>query len=184
MKTCCYIQARGGSKRIPGKNKYLWHGVPFVADAIIKAQSSKLFDLIMVNSDDTEILNIARQYGALPVLRSPKMSGDAVTDAELSTEIFKPLGRFDIICSLYPCVPLLKIHDLRRAYVRFMMSDDEALIAVDSNGVDAGAFYYYRMPLQAIDNVTYKDYTLEVAQDINTFDDIREAERKYEQTTN
>ena len=180
MKTCCYLQARGGSKRLPHKNRMLWHGVPFVADAIIKAQASKLFDLIMVSSDDTDILDIARKYGALPVLRSAEMSGDNVTDAQLAVEILRPLGRFDIVCKLYPCVPLLTADELRCAYVKLLMSDAEAVRAVDDHGLDAGAFWFYRMTDNPLDTLCKLDYNLNMWQDINTPADIAEAERKYE----
>ena len=180
MKSVCYIQARGGSKRIPHKNKMIWYGLPFVADAIVKANMTGLFDMIMVSSDDTEILDIARKYGALPVLRSKEMSGDNITDAQLAKEIFKPLKHYDHICCLYPCVPLLTVQDMRSAYSRFFTTETEALRAVDKTGKDAGAFYFFRMTDKPIDTLKYLDYTLEVAQDINTMDDIKEAKRKYE----
>jgi CMP-N-acetylneuraminic acid synthetase len=181
MKTACYIQARGGSKRIPGKNKHLWHGVPFVADAIHKAQESELFDLILVSSDDTEILDIARQHGALPVLRSAEMSGDNVTDAELAAEVLRPLKRFDIVCKLYPCVPLLTAEDLRLAWVQFSCHVTDALRAVDADGNDAGAFWMFWNEGKPLDKMSVIDYTLPIAQDINTYADIKEAERKWKQ---
>ena len=180
MKSVAYIQARGGSKRIPGKNKLLWHGIPFVADAILTAKASCLFDVIIVSSDDLEILDIARRFKALPVLRSEKMSGDTVTDAELATEILPPLEHFDVVCKLYPCVPLLKPIDLRKAYVDLTMSDAEAVRAVDKHGDDAGAFWLFNMTDKPLDKLRKIDYTLEVSQDINTYADIQEAERKYE----
>ena len=180
MKSVCYIQARGGSKRIPHKNKLLWRGVPFVADAILTAEASCIFDLIMVSSDDKEILDIARQFGALPVLRSDKMSGDTITDTELATEILRPLKKFDVVCKLYPCIPLLHPIDLTKAYQMFMTSGAEALRAVDVNGIDAGAFWFYNMTDKPLDTLDKIDYTLDISQDINTYEDIEEARKKDE----
>lgn len=181
MKTLCYIQARGGSKRFPGKNKYKWAGVPFVVNAIYKAQMSEIFDLIMVTSDDTEILDLAREAGALPVLRSERMSGDLVTDDELAEEVLRPFEAFDIACKLYPCVPLLNHVDLISAYESLVVADEDYIRAVDTEGNDAGAFYFFRI----YEALNYKiselnrlDYVLKKCQDINTIEDVKKAMEK------
>jgi len=181
MKTLCYIQARGGSKRFPGKNKHKWDGVPFVVNAIYKAQMAEIFDLVMVTSDDIEILNLARDAGALPVLRSQAMSGDLVTDDQLAEEVLLPLSGFDIACKLYPCVPLLSPDDLTAAYYALLDSEEDYLRAVDKQGKDAGAFYFFRVQ-PAIDYTISKlnrlDYILDYCQDINTLDDLWHAKQK------
>ncbi|MGE5807183.1 MAG: cytidylyltransferase domain-containing protein, partial [Ignavibacteria bacterium] len=48
LRNICYIQARGGSKRFPNKAVALWQGMPMLGDAILKAQKTKLFDVICV----------------------------------------------------------------------------------------------------------------------------------------
>ena len=58
------IPARGGSKRIPKKNIKLFHGKPLIAYSIEVAIKSKLFDKVIVSTDDEEIAKIARSYGA------------------------------------------------------------------------------------------------------------------------
>jgi hypothetical protein len=108
------------------------------------------------------------------------MSGDTVTDAELAHEILPPLKRFELVCKLYPCVPLLKPIDLRRAYIALIASDAEGIRAVDKDGNDAGAFWLYWMTDKPLDKLRIIDYTLDVSQDINTYADIQEAERKYD----
>ena len=59
------IPARGGSKRIPRKNIKDFHGKPLIAYSIEVALKSKLFDKVIVSTDDEEIAKIAMQYGAV-----------------------------------------------------------------------------------------------------------------------
>ncbi|MEK9294883.1 cytidylyltransferase domain-containing protein, partial [Escherichia coli] len=58
------IPARGGSKRIPRKNIKNFCGKPMIAWSIEAAQKSGVFDRIIVSTDDAEIAEVARQYGA------------------------------------------------------------------------------------------------------------------------
>lgn len=58
------IPARGGSKRIPRKNIKPFHGKPMIAYSIEAAVASGCFDKVIVSTDDTEIAEVAEQYGA------------------------------------------------------------------------------------------------------------------------
>ena len=60
----CVIPARGGSKRIPRKNIKLFHGKPIIAYSIDTAIKSKCFDKVIVSTDDDEIAEVAKKYGA------------------------------------------------------------------------------------------------------------------------
>ena len=62
MTKIAIIPARGGSKRIPKKNIRLFLGKPIIAYSIEAAISSKLFDLVIVSTDDIEIAEIAKKY--------------------------------------------------------------------------------------------------------------------------
>jgi CMP-N-acetylneuraminic acid synthetase len=84
-----YIQARSGSKRFPKKALALWKGKPMVADAIEKAQATGLFDYIAVSSDDPEVLQIAVDYGVLPLWRSPATASDTATDDDVAAEVLR-----------------------------------------------------------------------------------------------
>lgn len=64
------IPARGGSKRIPRKNIKEFCGKPLIAYSIEVALASKLFERVIVSTDDQEIAEIAKRYGAeVPFLR-------------------------------------------------------------------------------------------------------------------
>ena len=84
MKSVAIITARGGSKRIPRKNVKPFIGRPMIAYAIAAALESKLFDEVMVSTDDAEIAEIAKAYGAaVPFLRSAATANDFATTADV-----------------------------------------------------------------------------------------------------
>ena len=77
MKRIAIITARGGSKRIPRKNIKPFLGKPIIAYSIDAALKSEMFDTVMVSTDDAEIAEIAKQYGAeVPFMRSEATSND------------------------------------------------------------------------------------------------------------
>ena len=76
----CIIPARGGSKRIPRKNIKLFNGKPMIAYSILAAQESDCFKQIIVSTDDDEIAQVAREYGAdVPFMRPAELSDDFAT---------------------------------------------------------------------------------------------------------
>lgn len=76
MKTLCCIPARGGSKRLPGKNIMLINGKPLIAYTIGHAKAAKLVDRIVVATDDDDIARVASEAGAEIVMRPPEISSD------------------------------------------------------------------------------------------------------------
>lgn len=75
-KTIAIIPARGGSKRLPGKNIKLLAGIPLIAHSIKYAKANKCIDQVYVSTDDNEIKQVAIQFGALVVDRPENISGD------------------------------------------------------------------------------------------------------------
>src|SRR5690606_6244739 len=87
-KSICIIPARGGSKRIPRKNIRDFLGKPIIAYSIETALKSKLFNEVMVSTDDEEIRSIALDYGAkVPFLRSRKNSSDFASTTDVLKEV-------------------------------------------------------------------------------------------------
>ena len=90
MRNLAIIPARGGSKRIPRKNIKDFLGKPIITYSIEAALRSKLFDEVMVSTDDEEIAKIAVQNGAnVPFMRSKKNSDDFATTAEVLIEVIE-----------------------------------------------------------------------------------------------
>ena len=121
MTNIAIITARGGSKRIPGKNIKNFLGKPIIAYSINVAILSGLFDKIMVSTDNEDIAKISREYGAcVPFMRSARNSGDLATTADVITEVldqYKKYGRkFDTACCIYPTAPFITKELLMKAY--------------------------------------------------------------------
>ena len=121
MSNVAIIPARGGSKRIPRKNIKLFLGKPIIAYSIETAINSGIFDYVMVSTDDAEIANIAKSYGAqVPFFRSHQTSNDFSTTADVIIEVLNELkktGRdYDNACCIYPTAPLLSEKSLVDAY--------------------------------------------------------------------
>ncbi len=120
MKALCIIPARGGSKRIPRKNIKPFMGKPIIAYSIEAALKSGIFDEVMVSTDDGEIADIARQYGAsVPFLRSAETSNDYATTVDVLLEVidrYKKNGKsFDMVCCLYSTAPFVTSERLKNA---------------------------------------------------------------------
>jgi CMP-N,N'-diacetyllegionaminic acid synthase len=71
MSVVAFIPARGGSERIPRKNIRELAGHPLIAYAIAGAKRAGIFDGIYVSTEDAEIADVARHYGA-EVIKRPK----------------------------------------------------------------------------------------------------------------
>jgi N-acylneuraminate cytidylyltransferase len=112
MADICIIPARGGSKRIPRKNIREFLGKPIIAYSIQTALDSGLFDKVMVSTDDEEIAEVAKKYGAkVPFLRSSKSSDDFATTSDVLEEVLFELSsrseKFNKACCLYPTAPFV-----------------------------------------------------------------------------
>ena len=88
-KPLCLIPARGGSKRFPRKNVALLAGKPLLAWTIEAAVQSDLFDDIWVSSEDLEICNVARDYGAQIHERLDELAGDRVTVVQVCRQFLE-----------------------------------------------------------------------------------------------
>ena len=78
------IPARGGSKRIPRKNIREFAGLPMIAHSINCARESGAFERIVVSTDDPEIAEISRRFGAeTPFMRPPALSDDHTGTTEV-----------------------------------------------------------------------------------------------------
>ena len=121
MSRIAIIPARGGSKRIPRKNIKEFCGKPILAYSIEAALKSQLFDEVMVSTDDAEIADIAKQYGAsVPFLRSAETANDFAILKDVLNEVlseYKELGKeFDEICCILPTAPLVETADIIKSH--------------------------------------------------------------------
>ncbi len=134
MERIAIIPARGGSKRIPGKNIRNFHGIPVIAYSIRAALRSGLFSEVMVSTDSEEIAEVARQWGAsVPFLRSAKTSDDYATTADVIREVldeYAARGReFAEFCCLYATAPFVTSSRLSEG-ARMLADHDAAFSCV------------------------------------------------------
>lgn len=113
------IPARGGSKRIPRKNIRPFLGKPIMAWAIDVARESRLFDHVVVSTDDDEVAEVAQRHGAeVPFRRPAELATDeASTDAMLVQAIGdcqRVYGPFSTGCCVYPTSPFITHAELER----------------------------------------------------------------------
>lgn len=121
MSRIAIIPARGGSKRIPKKNIKEFCGKPILAYSIEAALNSKLFDEVMVSTDDAEIAEIAKQYCAsVPFLRSAETANDFAILKDVLNEVlakYKELEKsFDEVCCILPTAPLVETADIIKSH--------------------------------------------------------------------
>lgn len=115
------IPARGGSKRIPRKNIKDFCGKPMIAWSIEAAKASGLFDRITVSTDDAEIAEIAKQWGAeVPFMRPGELSDDYAGTTEVvahATQWALDQGLdVDAVCCIYATAPFVQADDLKRGW--------------------------------------------------------------------
>ena len=120
MKSLCIIPARGGSKRIPGKNVKNFSGRPIISYSIKAALDSNLFEEVMVSTDDKQIAEIAEVYGArVPFLRSKENANDFAGLAEVLIEVLSLYQNtnqsFDYVCCILPTAPFITSDQLIQA---------------------------------------------------------------------
>jgi pseudaminic acid cytidylyltransferase len=130
------IPARGGSKRIPRKNIKKFYGKPIIAYAIEVAKKSGCFDRIIVSTDDDEIAQIARDFGAeTPFLRSEIASDDHASLHDVVSEVIEKLNyeaKVGNVALILPTSPLLSIETVKEVFDSLAVNEcDSALTVVE-----------------------------------------------------
>ena len=167
-KAIAIITARGGSKRIPRKNIKEFCGKPIISYSIEAAIESGVFDEVMVSTDDEEIAEIAKKYGAkIPFIRSEATSNDFATTADVIKEVvecYEDLNYdFKYICCIYPTAPFVTAEKLKKAIELLEESEVESVMPVTT-------FSFPPMRGMYIDdgnlNYVYPEYSKMRSQDI------------------
>jgi pseudaminic acid cytidylyltransferase len=133
--TIAIIPARGGSKRIPGKNIKKFAGKPIIAYSIECALKTRLFDEVIVSTDDRRIANIAQKLGAnVPFLRSKKTSNDRSSLESVLLEVIKRLEKqgkkYDYICCILPTAPFIESKKIIEGFDMITKGDVDAVLSV------------------------------------------------------
>jgi len=135
MANIAIIPARSGSKRIPKKNIKHFLGKPIISYSIEAAIKSNLFDEVMVSTDDEEIAEIARTYGAkVPFLRSRKNADDFAVLADVVEEVVENYNKkninFNNICCLLATAPFITSNKIIEAYNKLLENSFDSVFPV------------------------------------------------------
>ncbi|MFB9213687.1 pseudaminic acid cytidylyltransferase [Vibrio sinaloensis] len=113
------IPARGGSKRIPGKNIKLFHNKPMIGYSIEAAKKSGCFDKVIVSTDDSQIAEVAISFGAeVPFIRPASISDDYSTTADVIKHALNWMKNhgWEVteVCCIYATAPFIRAEDICR----------------------------------------------------------------------
>lgn len=145
MRVIAIIPARGGSKRLLKKNIYPLNGKPLMAYTIEACRNSKFIDSIYVSSEDEEILEVAQEYGAIPLKRPSQLADDvtpkivAIRQAVLDPEVGR-LEKDDIIIVAQANSPQLTAEQMDEGFDLMMKHNLWEVMSADKNGVQNAAY--------------------------------------------
>lgn len=133
------IPARGGSKRLAGKNVRLFLGKPLIARTIEQAKKSRYIDTILVSTDDRKISAISKAYGAsVPFLRPANLATDTASSIDVLLHAIDWLGKkgayYDLIVLLQPTSPLRTNIDINHAVETLFSKKAKAIVSVYKTG--------------------------------------------------
>ena len=130
------IPARGGSKRLPRKNVLDLAGKPLISWTIEATLGCSFIDEVMVSTDDLEIAEVAKKYGAnAPFLRPAKLASDTSTSFDAIKHAIdyyrSELGKeFDFVIMLQPTSPLRNTQNISEAIELCLQKEADAVISV------------------------------------------------------
>lgn len=135
MRILGIIPARGGSKGIPGKNIKLLGGKSLLQYTFESAKASESLSRIILSSDDTEIIGVAKELGIdVPFVRPADLAGDASGSLEVIQNAVKYLmnqgEKYDAVCLLQPTTPFRRKGLIDKAIEKFKERNFDSVISV------------------------------------------------------
>ncbi|MCR9183530.1 MAG: acylneuraminate cytidylyltransferase family protein [Flavobacteriaceae bacterium] len=129
------IPARGGSKGIPGKNIKPLGGMPLLHYTVEAARESTMLSRVILSSDDSEIITVARALGLeVPFVRPAHLATDRSGSLEVvqhALTFFKEMGEpFDAVCLLQPTTPFREKESIDKAIQQFIEKEYDSLVSV------------------------------------------------------
>lgn len=133
MKILAIIPARGGSKGLPGKNIRDLLGHPLIAYSILAAKQVSQISRVIVSTDDIEISQISKKYGAeIPIMRPSEFAQDLSTDFDVFFHMIKWLEENenyvpDFVVHLRPTSPIRSIDHISESINKLVNTDFDSL---------------------------------------------------------
>ena len=127
------IPARGGSKGIPRKNIIDVVGKPLIAYTIETALASRYLDRVIVSTDDAEIEEVSKQYGAeVPFLRPAHLATDEAKTIDAVVDTLERIDEtYDYVVLLQPTQPLRTTQQIDDAIQQVVEQNQSSLVSVE-----------------------------------------------------
>ncbi len=136
------IPARGGSKRLPGKNLRLLGERPLIVWSIEAAKKSGLFDIVLVTTDDDAIAEVSEGAAAEVVMRPTELAQDNSPTYDAIFHAWESMGdnRHNVSCiaTLQPTNPFRPLSMLREAVNMFETNECDSLLTVSERRLKCG----------------------------------------------
>lgn len=135
MEILAIIPARGGSKGVPRKNIRLIGGKPLIAHSIEQALQARQVNRTIVSTDDAEIADVARKYGAEVVIRPPELATDTASAEPALLHVMSFLEQTEgytpsLIVFLQPTAPLRQPDDIDNAINQLSKDNADSLLSL------------------------------------------------------
>lgn len=135
MKAVAIIPARGGSKRIPGKNIRTVGGKPLLAHTVLHARAAQSVTKTYVTTDSPEIARVAEEYGASVILRPPELAGDEASSEAALVHALRHLRddrgeEYDLVVFLQCTCPIRRPDDVDGAVSHLVDTGSDSLLSV------------------------------------------------------
>lgn len=125
------IPARGGSKRLPRKNVLDLAGKPLISWTIDAAKNATYIDHIVVTSDDSEILEVAKDRNVATIVRPAQLSTDTATTFDTVKHAIENVTlEYDYVVLLQPTSPLRTEEHINEAIELLFEKEADAIISV------------------------------------------------------
>lgn len=155
MKIAALIPARSGSRRVKDKNIRELGGKPLMVWSIITARFLGID--CFVSSDSTPYLNIAKDYGALPLFRPDSLSGDEIGDSSVISHFIRQHPSYSLIVYLRPTTPFRQAEIVNDAIKLMSVPGYDSLRSVEE--MPETAYKMFRIQKGLLRPLTKKDYT-------------------------
>lgn len=134
LHTIAIIPARGGSKRLPGKNIMLFGDLPLLAHSILCAKKQSFIDEVYVSTDDDAIKEVALKFGALIIDRPLEISGDLEPTVSALKHVLQSIhSKVENVFLLQPTNPLRPENLLEDAFSVYQNGNYNSLFTVSQN---------------------------------------------------
>ena len=135
LKVLAVVPARGGSKRVPGKNVRMVGGKPLIAWTLGAARASRYIDHLAVSSDSKEILELASRIGCdTPLQRPDALATDETPGIDPVLHALDALPGYDVVVLLQPTSPLRRPADIEACIEKFASPGVNACVSVTPSG--------------------------------------------------